>query len=80
MCEHNFIVTSWKISGHSESAQELLCQKCMCVLDYSEIGLCRKDNNLRTDKCQKTGRAILGASEVVAKETVNGSHDVGSVG
>jgi hypothetical protein len=41
MCEHIWLVTSWKLSTHSKSAQELMCQKCLCTVDYEGLNTLR---------------------------------------
>jgi hypothetical protein len=41
ICNHMWIVTSWNISEHSESAQELMCQKCGAFVDHDGLQLLR---------------------------------------
>jgi len=38
---HNFIVTSWRISDHSQSAQEVMCTKCLTNLNIEGINTAR---------------------------------------
>ncbi len=47
VCSHIWIVSSWKISEHSESAQELMCEKCGAFVDSD--GLSNLRNSYKYD-------------------------------
>lgn len=40
-CEHMWIVSSWSLSDHSQTAKELLCQKCGCIANQDILAACR---------------------------------------
>ena len=37
MCEHNYIVIDWKLSVKKRVATQLLCSKCLDVIDYDDL-------------------------------------------
>lgn len=36
-CEHQYLVTQWKKTDTSESAQELMCPLCMHIIDMGDM-------------------------------------------
>ncbi len=49
-CEHLWMVSSWKVADHSRTAQELMCQKCYCVINNEGLQLIRDKLTLQPNK------------------------------
>ena len=43
------MVTSWKISEHSRTAQELMCQKCAALIDHETLIKVKCHGKVRVD-------------------------------
>jgi hypothetical protein len=61
-CEHIWIVTSWRLSDHSKTAQELMCQKCRCIDDSANVSKLRCKNVPR--------ETVLDAGDLVSSDLV----------
>ena len=46
ICRHFWAVSSWRISDHSESAQELFCQHCGKIVDHMGMDILRRNHVL----------------------------------
>ena len=44
MCRHFWNVSSWRISDHSETAQELFCQYCGKIVDHVGMDYLRRNH------------------------------------
>lgn len=45
-CEHVWIISDWTVNAHSQTAKELICQKCCCLVDHAGLGLLRQEHVL----------------------------------
>lgn len=52
-CDHTWLISNWKIDKHSQSAQELLCQKCAYAVNVEML------NNLRATSKQHPDQRIV---------------------
>ena len=50
-CEHNFMVARWKKNDASESASELLCSKCLVLINFQDIA--ESCGEIKAEACAK---------------------------
>ena len=44
VCRHFWTVSSWRLSDHSKTAQELICQNCGQMVDHAGLDYLRRNH------------------------------------